>query len=1363
MCVPPSASPVQALLGVAMLRRKSFIGSGLRWTVAPVAAALLLLAALVPLEIAPTLEAAPKFGLWPSKAKAPAKPTPAQAAAIQRAASQQAAQQKQIPGANFDPAATEGTAVVPASAETSDNRSPAAPGTAPVDNQPGDNTLRLFYVDTPWSMVLKDFAKETSTELVADRIPRGTWSRLDRRSHTVPEAVRILNKELEPKGFRLVFKGRYLVLMDIPSTRPEYDRPTVSTTAARGSQETQSPNPSVEEIAPPRVKTAARGASGVVTADAMVGDARFARRVRTSSGEENSAEDDGKNAAPPKPMPPADRPAAIPPANFGQVDVILENQDATDVAKAMRTAFGKQAELLQRGPAELPAFQVYRDATGSAVWFRVGVDERGNRLVIEADKADLVAVKKLIQALDVADGRVGRTLKPVATPANAAQLGRVLEQPMKELAQANRDADAQDAVNPDMPNVPRIPADGQSLPDVLGNLKGEVAVESVPDLGVLILRGNQKDVDAVMQIIKEIERLSIGTAPDLQLVLLEHVNSEGMSELLTTIYERLRAARNSVVQQTQSVSIIPIARPNAILVLAAAADMDAVLKLVKELDQPIDAQTEFRVLKLKHAVASQVLETLETMYPPLTQQTQQQRTQPGLVPRIRVSTDARTNSVIVQARPRDLAEIVALVESLDSADSATVSQVRIIQLRSALAEEVAETLQTAIQSVLNPPRTTTTGQGGGAGGGIFGGGNTGGTTGGGSAELRAVKSTVLQFLTPDGDGRQRLRSGILADIRISSDVRTNSLVVTAPEESMPLLEALIQQLDRPAATVAEIKVFALSKADATTSAELLQQLFSGQSQNQRQGAAGRQVGAVPGLQVQGADDASSTLIPLRFSVDVRTNSIIAIGGAEALRVVEAVLLRLDDSDVRQRESIVYRLKNSYAPDVQAAISRFLTSRRQIETSDSGLISPFEQIEREVVVEAEAATNSLLISATPRYFEEIRTLVEKLDAAPLQVVIQALLVEVTLDNTDEFGVELGFQDSVLFDRSIVSNVLQVPTTTTAPNGVQTTTQTSISRTVSPGFNFNNQAFGQNPIKQGQVGKQSLTNFAVGRVNGDLGYGGLVLSAGSESVNVLLRALSVSRRVDVLSRPQIRTLDNQTAQIQVGQQVPIVDGVNTGIAGNAQPIVRQDQAGIILTVTPRITPDQTVVMEVVAEKSAFTGAGVPIFTDATTGNVIESPIKDLTNARAVVSVRDSQTIVLGGMITRSQEDETRKVPFLGDIPIVGLAFRYDFHSHRRTELLIFLTPRVIRTDEDSELIKQIETQRIHFTECDAEEIHGPILAAPGAEGYCPPGELNGAPTGVMPPGNEPWIEHNLPATVTPVLPAPGNEGIEVPDTK
>jgi type II secretion system protein D len=747
---------------------------------------------------------------------------------------------------------------------------------------------------------------------------------------------------------------------------------------------------------------------------------------------------------------------------------------------------------------------------------------------------------------------------------------------------------------------------------------------------------------------------------------------------------------------------------------------------------------------------------------------------------VRITPDVRTNSVVVQARPRDLVEVEAFIATLDSTESQSVSQIRIFPLKSATADSVAETLSGAIQSVTAPPRATTTG---GQGGGLFG-GQTGGTTSGGSTELRAVKSSVLQFLRSDGNAQEMARSGILADIRITPDVRTNSLVVTAPEESMGLMEALIKNLDRPSATVAEIKVFSLVRADATLTAELLQTLFTQQGQQgqgaNRNGQGGGNQG-IPGLQVAGADDTSSTLVPLRFSVDVRTNSIIAVGGGEALNVVEALLARLDDSDVRQREMIVYKLKNSYAPDVANAITQFLTSRRQIESADSGLVSPFEQIEREVVVQSEAATNSLLISATPRYFKEIMNLVEKLDAAPQQVVISALIVEVTLENTDEFGVELGFQDSVLFDRSVISNVVQVPTTNTSPNGVQTTTQNVISQTVTPGFLFNNQAFGQNPVNTSKVGAQSLTNFAVGRVNGDLGYGGLVLSAGSESVNVLLRALAARRRVDILSRPQIRTLDNQIAQIQVGQQVPIVNGVNTGIAGNAQPIVVQDQAGIILTVTPRITPDQMIVMEVIAEKSQFTGAGVPIFTDATTGNVITSPIKDLTNARATVGVRDGQTIVLGGMITNSKEQVERKVPFLGDIPVLGIAFRYDFNQTRRTELLMFLTPHVIRTDEDNEFHKQVETQRIHFTEYDAEAIHGPILAVPMGDQYCPPDAL---PPELMPYSQHPAAPQgnsyvppapygaagstfdgtvpggDVPTTVVPVVPGPSGKYVPSP---
>lgn len=1225
--------------------------------------------------------------------------------------------------------------------------------------------FKLNYFEARWSKVLGDLAEATGTELVADRFPSRPYTRLDRRPYSHAEAIRILNKDLEKYGQRLLLKQRHLVMVDALALRTEYSRPV-----AGGS--------------PLSARTAGR------RGEAPVGDVEAdAGGVQTAGAEDEAAPrkqmrvrhvGDEQPAPAGKPVRTEEKEDAKPKTS----ELLLENQDAVDVAKVMRTAFGKNAELLTEGPGGFPGFRVRLAGDGvPEVEILIGIDEQGNRLVVTGPAIEVDAVAKFVKGLDVAQGRAGRTVKAITTKKDAGQIARVLPEEMQALAQANRDAADNPEADKADPNANRQPG----LPELLDNLRGDVQVESVPDLGVLILRGNQRDVDAVMQVIREIERMSGGATPDVQILMLQNVSSEGLSSLLSSIYERLRTARGSVLQQSQSVSIIPIARPNAILILAAAADMEAVLKLAKELDQPVDPKSEFKVIRLKHAVPTQVVEAVEAMYPAPTGtgNTTQQRTgtdtTAGLVPRVRITTDIRTNSVVVQARPRDLVEVEAFIGTLDTTESNSVSQIRIFPLKSATAENVAETLSTAIQSVTAPPRATTTG---GQGGGQFG-GQTGGTTGG-STELRAVKSSVLQFLRTDGNAQEMARSGILADIRVTPDIRTNSLVVTAPEESMGLMEALIKSLDRPSATVAEIKVFSLVRADATLTAELLQTLFTQQGQQggglNRNGQGGGNQG-IPGLQVAGADDTSSTLVPLRFSVDVRTNSIIAVGGGEALNVVEALLARLDDSDVRQREMIVYKLKNSYAPDVANAITQFLTSRRQIESADSGLVSPFEQIEREVVVQSEAATNSLLISATPRYFKEIINLVEKLDAAPQQVVISALIVEVTLENTDEFGVELGFQDSVLFDRSVISNVVQVPTTNTSPNGVQTTTQNVISQTVTPGFLFNNQAFGQNPVNTSKVGAQSLTNFAVGRVNGDLGYGGLVLSAGSESVNVLLRALAARRRVDILSRPQIRTLDNQIAQIQVGQQVPIVNGVNTGIAGNAQPIVVQDQAGIILTVTPRITPDQMIVMEVIAEKSQFTGAGVPIFTDATTGNVITSPIKDLTNARATVGVRDGQTIVLGGMITNSKEQVERKVPFLGDIPILGIAFRYDFNSTRRTELLMFLTPHVIRTDEDNEFHKQVETQRIHFTEYDAEAIHGPILAVPMGDQYCPPdalppelmpysqqpgpyGNTLTPPVQYGPPGATfdptiPGVGGDTPTTVMPVVPGPSGQLVPPPD--
>jgi type II secretory pathway component GspD/PulD (secretin) len=383
----------------------------------------------------------------------------------------------------------------------------------------------------------------------------------------------------------------------------------------------------------------------------------------------------------------------------------------------------------------------------------------------------------------------------------------------------------------------------------------------------------------------------------------------------------------------------------------------------------------------------------------------------------------------------------------------------------------------------------------------------------------------------------------------------------------------------------------------------------------------------------------------------------------------------------------------------------------LQTALPGALSPFQQIESEVVIVPEPVSNSLIIYATPRFFEEILDLVEKLDAAPAQVMIQVLIADLTLRDTDEFGVELGLQDSVLFNRSLLDKIFTLTNTTqqSTPSGIITSTrQEIVGATNTPGYNFNGNDLGNAGSARAlnnaaQTGGQGLSSFSLGRMNNDLGYGGLVLSASSESVSVLIRALQESQRLEVLGRPQIMTLDNQPAFIQIGKRVPRITGTQVNQIGQANTIDLVN-VGLILGVTPRISPEGMVVMEIDAEKSDVgpEAEGIPVSISGST--VIRSPSFNTTMAQTTVSARDGETIVLGGLITRNTAKVERKVPYLGDLPVLGNLFKYSLTQNKRTELLIILTPHVVRTPEEAERIKRIESTRMHWCLEDVYQVHG-----------------------------------------------------------
>ena len=505
----------------------------------------------------------------------------------------------------------------------------------------------------------------------------------------------------------------------------------------------------------------------------------------------------------------------------------------------------------------------------------------------------------------------------------------------------------------------REPADetNSSQEDLLRRPSSDITVEPLPDLDVLILRGRDPDVEELTRIIREIERLSAETAPEIEVVYLQNVQGEALNKLITTVLSDLTGPLQG------RVSITPLVKPNALLLIGWGEAVTAAKKLIARLDESVPPQTQLQMYSLKHASASQVERTVREFL----------SNRGGLGPDVNITADSRTNTLMVNAAPRDLEEVTRMIEKLDAGTSESVNQARIIQLKNALAADVSQTITSAITAAR-----------------------------GGSGTQR---SAALEMLMVGPDGKSIAASGLLDDVKLTPDPRTNRIFITGPPDSLSLVQRLIESFDESPAASAQIKVFQITNGDASDLVQVLRSLFPEQAATSN----------VPQLATA---EGETSLVPVRFSVDIRTNSIITTGTSGDLKIIEALLLRLDETDSQERVNEVYRLKNSPALDVANAVNNFLRSERIVNQAAPGRQNPFTQIESEVVVVPEPVGNALIISATPRYFEQILDLVEELDAQPPQVMIQVILAEVALDNLHEFGVELGLQDSLLFDRSLL---------------------------------------------------------------------------------------------------------------------------------------------------------------------------------------------------------------------------------------------------------------------------------------------------------------------------------------------------------
>ena len=799
---------------------------------------------------------------------------------------------------------------------------------------------------------------------------------------------------------------------------------------------------------------------------------------------------------------------------------------------------------------------------------------------------------------------------------------------------------------------------------------GPVEFEFIEELGIVIVKGAPEDVLRVRGLIEEIEDLANETQPEIRYYKLEHVDSTAIAEIAQELYDNIYQARQGTV------TITALGKPNAVLLVGRKEAIDFVENLLKELDVPSEPDAEFKAFRLKYISSEDAKNRLNEFYLGISATGQvggagnaiQQGNRPGLGTRLRVVSDYRSNTIIVQASPSDLGEIEKFIQEIDVITSEAGNEVKIFRLKNALAEELQPVLQDALNGQLQ-------GQGQGT--------NPGGQNvqqnqqfGVGQQQLARVRSAMLalRMINPQGE---IVRGGIMFDVRVTADTNSNSLVVTGPAENMPLIGALINSLDQLPEVETKIKVFSVINNDAGVLLQLLTEMFStGQTGGGQQGG----VANVPVF--SGGVGQDSTLVGLRFSADPRTNSIIASGSESNLRVVEDLLYRLDQEDLHRRIVRVFRLRNTLSDNVVTAVQEWITQRATLYGDGGDAVGvPFS---REIIVVSEPEGNSIIVSATPEYFGEIKKIIEDLDRRPM-FMIHCLIATVELGQREEFGFQWGIQDSLVYNRGL---------------SIQPLAEDEIAID-SP---FNNPGKGVQTGYLDNVAGMAVSSLGLGRTS-TLGYGGLVMSAGSESVNLLLRALDAQSRLEVLSSPTIMTMDNLQGFVQQGAQVRFIEGTtitNGVVQNNLTPV----DTGIILQVRPRLSPDGMIVMEVDATNSKLGNEadGPPV--GVQDGEQIRVPPINITTAQTTIMARHGQTTMFAGLIEKETSEETRKVPILGDIPAVGRLFRYDLEDTRRRELLIILTPYIVDDESDITAINQVAMDRMHWCMTNVAEVYGPV---------------------------------------------------------
>ena len=443
---------------------------------------------------------------------------------------------------------------------------------------------------------------------------------------------------------------------------------------------------------------------------------------------------------------------------------------------------------------------------------------------------------------------------------------------------------------------------------------------------------------------------------------------------------------------------------------------------------------------------------------------------------------------------------------------------------------------------------------------------------------------------------------------------TNSLIVADNALNINKLLRIIARLDQD--TEAQVDIVRLKYANANNITQLLKNLDN-----------------------QAKDDRGAPLIIIS---DKRTNSLLIKGGEVQRERALTLIARLDSPAGQISNARVIYLKHADAQTMAPILNKVVAN---IVPQESGAPRIKPQLE------AHEATNSLIVTADGEVLKTLEAIIDQLDVRRAQVLVEAIIVEVTDNDQDVSSVELLSADS---DSGITSSGQGVSGILGSFAGALTDSS--------------------GDIRSGEDLLGALASGVAGVEGGVLGLGSF-----SDSDNLfalLIRTLKRSVRANVLSTPNLLTLENTEAYIIVGQNVPFITGSFNNDNNNAFQTISRRDVGTTLKVTPYINEGDTVLLNIEQEVSTVAGD-------------LENAADIVTNQRKLstsILAGNKETVVLGGLISNNINVTERRIPVLSALPVLGRLFRSYSERLEQTNLLIFIRPTIIRTLEDSQEVTE-----------------------------------------------------------------------------